>query len=69
MSLSVGLTLGFLQLLNQEIEGLIGSFGHQILEEALKEFIDSLDFEEILYTVLEIETFLPVHDYYELYFK
>jgi len=65
----MGLTLGLLQLLNKEIKGLFGSFGHQILKEALKELIDTLDFKEILHTVLEIETFLPVHDYYELYFK
>ena len=69
MSLSGLLTLGFLQLLNQEIEGLLGSFCNQILEKTLKELIDPLYLKEILQTVLEIETFLSVHDYYELYFK
>ena len=51
-----GLTLGLGELLNEEVEWLLGSVGDQVLQETLEELVDLVLLEELLYRLLEVET-------------
>ena len=51
-----GLTLGLGELLNEEVEWLLGSVGDQVLQETLEELVHLVLLEELLYRLLEVET-------------